>query len=62
MYGEFELYKLMKHVTREHFLQEAGRKTPIFVRVSNFIGSKGSKDTAIDIRSFAIHKKEMMLC
>src|SRR5690625_4623770 len=48
VYGEFELYKSMKHVTRAHFLQEPGRKTPVFVRFSNFIGSKGSKDTAID--------------
>lgn len=52
-YGEFEVYKSMKHLTRAHFLQEAGRKTPVFVRFSNFIGSKGSKDTAIDIRGFA---------
>jgi len=52
-YGEFELYKSMKHVTKAHFLQEPGCKTPVFVRFSNFIGSKGSKDTAIDIRGFA---------
>lgn len=52
-YGEFELYKSMKHVTRAQFLQDPGRKTPVFVRFSNFIGSKGSKDTAIDIRGFA---------
>jgi len=53
LYGEFEAYKSMKHVTRAHFLVEAGRKTPVFVRFSNFIGSKGSKDTAVDIRGFA---------
>lgn len=52
-YGEFELYKSMSHVTRAHFLQKPGTKTPVFVRFSNFIGSKGSKDTAIDIRGFA---------
>ncbi|PAV27865.1 catalase HPII [Virgibacillus profundi] len=52
-YGEFELYKSMKHVTRAGFLQEPGCKTPVFVRFSNFIGSRGSKDTAIDIRGFA---------
>src|SRR5699024_11643908 len=51
--GEFELYKSMQHVTKAHFLQEPGTKTPVFVRFSNFIGSKGSKDTAIDIRGFA---------
>src|SRR5699024_3154654 len=33
--------------------QEPGTKTPVFVRFSNFIGSKGSKDTAVDIRGFA---------
>src|SRR5690625_3389147 len=52
-YGEFEVYKSMKHLTRAHFLQKAGRKTPVFVRFFNFISSKGSKDTAIDIRGFA---------
>lgn len=53
VYGEFELYKSLSHVTRAHFLQHPGQKTPVFVRFSNFIGSKGSKDTAIDIRGFA---------
>lgn len=52
-YGEFELYKCLKGVTRAKFLQGAGKKTPVFVRFSNFIGSKGSKDTAVDIRGFA---------
>ncbi|HZW67774.1 MAG TPA: catalase [Pseudogracilibacillus sp.] len=53
VYGEFELYKSLSHLTRAHFLQKPGQKTPVFVRFSNFIGSKGSKDTAIDIRGFA---------
>src|SRR5699024_11383914 len=33
VYGEFECYKSMKHITRAHFLQKAGRKTPTFVRL-----------------------------
>ncbi|TRM12595.1 catalase [Lentibacillus cibarius] len=53
VYGEFELYKSMRHVTKAHFLQEPGCKTPVFVRFSTFIGNKGSKDTAVDIRGFA---------
>ncbi|SHG77919.1 catalase [Ornithinibacillus halophilus] len=53
VYGEFETYKSLKHLTSAHFLGEAGRKTPVFVRFSNFIGNKGSKDTAVDIRGFA---------
>ncbi|SDC38789.1 catalase [Melghirimyces thermohalophilus] len=54
LYGDFETYKSMRHVTRAHFLQETGRKTPVFCRFSTFIGSKGSKDTAVDIRGFAV--------
>ncbi|NLJ78442.1 MAG: catalase [Tissierellia bacterium] len=53
LYGDFELYKSMKKYTRAHFLQEPGTITPVFTRFSNFIGSKGSKDTAVDIRGFA---------
>lgn len=52
-YGEFELYKSLADVTTADFLQRAGEVTPVFVRFSNFIGSKGSKDTAIDVRGFA---------
>lgn len=54
LYGEFELYKSMKKYTTAHFLQDPGTKTPVFTRFSNFIGSKGSKDTAVDIRGFAV--------
>ncbi|MFS0643874.1 catalase [Siminovitchia sp. 179-K 8D1 HS] len=54
VYGEFETCKSMRHVTKAHFLQEDGRKTPVFVRFSNFTGNKGSKDTAVDIRGFAV--------
>src|SRR5699024_9569607 len=43
----------ISHLTKAKFLQKQGTKTPVFVRFSNFIGSKGSKDTAIDIRGFA---------
>ena len=53
VHGEFELHKSLKHVTKAHFLGEPGTKTPTFVRFSTFIGSKGSKDTAIDVRGFA---------
>src|SRR5699024_1134757 len=52
-YCEIEVYKSMQHVTKVHFLQEPDTKTTVFVRFSNLIGSKGYKDTAIDIRGFA---------
>lgn len=53
VHGVFECTRSMRHVTAAHFLGEAGRKTPVFVRFSNFIGSRGSKDTAVDVRGFA---------
>ncbi len=54
LHGEFELYKSMKEYTIANFLQEPGTKIPVFTRFSTFIGSKGSKDTAIDMRGFAV--------
>jgi len=54
VYGEFETYQSLRHLTRAHFLAEAGRKTSVFVRFSNFQGNKGSKDTAVDIRGFSV--------
>ncbi|QHS23743.1 catalase [Virgibacillus sp. MSP4-1] len=53
VYGEFETYQSLRHLTAAQFLQEPGCKTPVFVRFSNFTGNRGSKDTAIDIRGFA---------
>lgn len=53
VHGVFECTKSMQHVTKAHFLQKPGRETPVFVRFSNFIGNKGSKDTAQDVRGFA---------
>src|SRR5690625_5891285 len=53
VHGEFELEKSLRDVTKSDLLQEPGTKTPVFVRFSTFIGSKGSKDTAIDVRGFA---------
>ncbi len=54
VYGEFESCKSMKKYTTAAFLQEPGIKTPVFTRFSTFQGNKGSKDTAVDIRGFAV--------
>ncbi|MDN6625780.1 MAG: catalase [Pisciglobus halotolerans] len=54
VYGDFELTKSMKEYTVADFLQEPGTVTPVFTRFSNFIGNKGSKDTAVDIRGLAV--------
>ncbi|MBM4763185.1 catalase [Bacillus sp. B15-48] len=54
VHGEFEVYKSMEKYTRAGFLQNPGTKTPVFARFSTVQGAKGSKDTARDIRGFAV--------
>lgn len=53
-HGYFELDKSLTKVTRAAFLQEAGGRTPVFVRFSTVAGSRGSTDLARDVRGFAI--------
>ncbi|KAF9976754.1 hypothetical protein BGZ73_007889 [Actinomortierella ambigua] len=53
-HGYFEVTSDIKHLTSAHFLQEIGRKTPVFVRFSTVGGEKGSSDTARDPRGFAV--------
>jgi catalase len=52
-YGTFTCTESMSDVTRAHFLAEAGRETPVFVRFSTVAGSRGSADTVRDVRGFA---------
>ena len=53
-HGYFELYKSLGQYTHADFLQEAGLRTPVFVRFSTVAGERGSADTARDLRGFAI--------
>ncbi len=52
-HGFFQVYESMKPYTKAKFLQDPNVKTPVFVRFSTVIGSRGSKDTARDVRGFA---------
>lgn len=52
-YGYFEAYESLADVTSTDFLAEAGRRTPVFVRFSTVVGSRGSADTVRDVRGFA---------
>ncbi|RWR11653.1 catalase [Siminovitchia fortis] len=52
-HGEFEVYESMKKYTKAKFLQEPGEKTPVFVRFSTVVGSRGSGELARDVRGFA---------
>ena len=53
-HGMFELYESMAEYTAAAFLQDPAVKTPVFVRFSTVAGSRGSADTARDVRGFAV--------
>lgn len=53
-HGYFECTKSMKDYTAAGFLQEVGARIPIFTRFSTLQGGRGSKDTAQDVRGFAV--------
>jgi catalase len=52
-HGVFEAYGNAASVTRAGFLAEEGKQTPVFVRFSTVLGSRGSADTVRDTRGFA---------
>ena len=53
-HGFFEAYESLAQYTRAAPFQQAGKITPVFVRFSTVAGERGSKDTARDIRGFAV--------
>ncbi|WP_437574068.1 catalase [Sorangium sp. So ce887] len=52
-HGYFQVYEPMAEYTRAGFLQDPSAKTPVFVRFSTVVGSRGSADTVRDVRGFA---------
>ncbi len=52
-HGTFRAYGNASSVTKAGFL-EKGRETPVFVRFSTVLGSRGSADTVRDVRGFAV--------
>lgn len=53
-HGYFQSYKSHSGLTKAAFLQDSSTKTPVFCRFSTVAGSKGSPDTARDVRGFAV--------
>jgi catalase len=53
-HGFFECYEAQTALTRAAPFQAAGKRTPVFVRFSTVQGERGSKDTARDVRGFAV--------
>jgi catalase len=52
-HGYFQVYESMAEYTKAAFLQDPAKKTPVFVRFSTVLGSRGSADTVRDVRGFA---------
>ncbi|MEJ6023945.1 catalase [Ramlibacter sp. PS4R-6] len=53
-HGFFECYEPITDITKAAPFQAAGKRTPVFVRFSTVQGERGSKDTARDVRGFAV--------
>jgi catalase len=53
-HGYFECYESLAQLTRASIFSEKGKITPLFVRFSTVAGERGSKDTARDVRGFAV--------
>ncbi|WP_247232229.1 catalase [Telluribacter sp. SYSU D00476] len=53
-HGYFQPYDdSLKQYTKAKFLTDPNTKTPVFVRFSTVVGSRGSADTVRDVRGFA---------
>lgn len=53
VHGYFQVYRSLSKYTKAAFLNDKRLKTPVFVRFSTVQGSRGSADTARDVRGFA---------
>ncbi|WP_434388941.1 catalase [Melittangium boletus] len=53
-HGYFQAYESLAELTRAKVFQDPSKKTPVFVRFSTVAGSRGSADTARDVRGFAV--------
>ena len=53
-HGYFKVYTNMALYTKAKFLQNPFKETPVFVRFSIVVGSKGASDTVRDARGFAV--------
>lgn len=53
-FGTFKLHESAADVTRAGVLTDTSRETPVFLRFSTVLGSRGSADTVRDVRGFAV--------
>ena len=53
-HGHFQVYESLADLTMAKVLTDPTLQTPVFVRFSTVAGSRGSADTARDVRGFAV--------
>lgn len=53
-FGKFTLFESAADVTSAGVLTDTSRETPVFIRFSTVLGSRGSADTVRDVRGFAV--------
>ncbi len=53
-HGYFQVYENLSRYSKAGFLQDPNVRTPVFVRFSTVVGSRGSTDLARDVRGFAV--------
>lgn len=53
-HGYFQPYENASKYCKAAFLQDPSKKTPVFLRFSTVVGSRGSADTVRDVRGFAV--------
>lgn len=53
-FGKFTLFESASDVSKAGVLNDTSRETPVFVRFSTVLGSRGSADTVRDVRGFAV--------
>ncbi|EKG13864.1 Catalase [Macrophomina phaseolina MS6] len=53
-FGKFTLFESASDVTNAGVLTDTSRETPVFLRFSTVLGSRGSADTVRDVRGFAV--------
>ncbi|KAI9816969.1 MAG: hypothetical protein M1832_004953 [Thelocarpon impressellum] len=53
-FGTFKLFESAEDVTKAGVLTDTSRTTPVFLRFSTVLGSRGSADTVRDVRGFAV--------
>jgi catalase len=53
-FGTFKMHKSLEENTSSGVLTDTSRQTPVFLRFSTVLGSRGSADTVRDVRGFAV--------